>query len=334
MQGEGQMIIAERSIAILIFDHVHLIDVAGPAEAFNEAHGFAPFTYDIQFFSVDDAPVHASCGLKLSPGISFNDVAKCDDLLITGGVGVDHLLYSAPLLKLIADWLDTHPTGRLISVCSGALLLVKAGILDGKTATTHWRRAQFAKDMGGNIKWDTEQIFTQNDRLFCSAGITSGIDLALHIIGMDCGRPAAIKIAQELVVPMQRSGSQSQHALLLRSHELASARLQPLVTSISENPSHVWSLEAMSNIVNLTPRTLCRQMRKDMGISPSKFVELVRLHYAVNLIETDASVEVVAMKSGFGSVQRLNRATQRHFGMSSQQLSSLVSTKMAHHIPL
>ena len=310
--------ITERSIAVLIFDDVHLIDVAGPAEAFNEVKEFSPFQYRIRYFSVNNEPVHASCGIKLSPDIEYRHVGQCDDLLITGGVGINKLLHHHSLLKLISAWASGQNNHRLISVCSGALLLAKAGVLEGKMATTHWRRIQYAKELGDNIKWNTECIFTENENVFCSAGITTGIDLALHIIGIDCGRSVAIKVAQELIVPLQRSGTQSQNSLLLEAHEISSERLQPLIREILSNPTFNWTLENMSDLVFLTPRTLCRHMKKDMNTSPLKFVERVRLHYAVNLIENGGDIGAVAIKAGFGSLQRFNRVMQRHYGLSAK----------------
>lgn len=309
-----------RSIAILIFDDVHLVDVAGPAEAFNEAGNHGRFHYDLKFFSVTNATVRASCGIPLNPDLEFESAGECDDVLITGGIGIDRVMSNARLRKLVSGWLDEHPGGRVLSVCSGALLLADVGVLQGKPATTHWRRSQDAQKIGGSVRWDFDRIFTSEGNVFCSAGVTAGIDLALHIIALDAGNHIASAVARELVVPMQRTGGQSQHSLLVESKILATDRLRPLIDAVIQKPDRQWTLDALALFINVTPRTLTRYMKKEFGIPPVKFVELVRLQFAANLIERGEHIQAAARKAGFGSSQRLNRAIKRNFDTTPSQL--------------
>ena len=311
---------SHRSIAILIFEDVHLVDVAGPAEAFKEVHNHSNFHYDLRFFSVTNATVRANCGILLNPDMPLEAVPKCDDILITGGTGIDRVMYHAGLRKLVSNWLNEHPGGRILSVCSGALLLADTGVLQGKQATTHWRRSQDAQRIGGNVRWNFDRIFTSEGNVFCSAGVTAGIDLALHIITLDVGNHVASTVARELVVPMQRTGGQSQHSLLVESKIMATDRLRPLIDAVIQKPDRQWTLDELALFINVTPRTLTRYMKKEFGIPPVKFIELVRLQFAANLIERGEHIHTAARKAGFGSSQRLNRAIKRNFDTTPSQL--------------
>ena len=309
-----------RSIAVLIFDDVHLVDVAGPAEAFHEARNHSRFRYKLRYFSVTNAAVRASCGLMLQPNITWDDIRSCNDILVTGGVGIDKLIPHKHLKHLLSNWQEEHPTGRILSVCSGVLLIADAGVLDGKQATTHWRRSLEAQKIGRNALWDFDKIFTCDGNVFCSAGVTAGIDLALHIISLDAGRQVASAVARDFVLPMQRAGGQSQHSLLLESKDMANDRLRPLIDEIMKKPDRKWTLEELARFINLTPRTLSRRMRKEIGVSPVKFVELVRLQFAENLMERGGHIDAVARKSGFGSSQRLVRSIKRNLNSTPSQL--------------
>ncbi len=304
---------SNRSIAILIFDDVHLVDVAGPAEAFNEVRNHSGFRYDLRYFSPTNSAVMASCGILLNPDISLDAATKCDDILITGGTGIDRVISHTRLRKLVSTWLNEHPDGRVLSVCSGALLLADTGVLQGKRATTHWRRSRDAQKIGGNVLWDFDRIFTSEGNVFCSAGVTAGIDLALHIITLDAGNHVASAVARELVVPMRRAGGQSQHSLLLESKNVATDRTRPLVDAIIQMPDRKWTLDQLALFINVTPRTLTRHMKKEFGIPPVRFVELVRVQFAANLIERGEHIKVVACKAGFGSSQRMRRAIKRNY---------------------
>ncbi len=313
---------SNRSIAILIFDDVHLVDVAGPAESFNEVRNHSGFRYNLRYFSLTNSAVMASCGILLNPDISLDAVTKCDDILITGGTGIDRVISHTRLRKLVSTWLNDHPDGRVLSVCSGALLLADTGVLQGKRATTHWRRSCDAQKIGGNVLWDFDRIFTSEGNIFCSAGVTAGIDLALHIITLDAGNHVASAVARELVVPMRRAGGQSQHSLLLELKNVATDRTRPLVDAIIQMPDRKWTLDQLALFINVTPRTLTRHIKKEFGIPPVRFVELVRLQFAANLIERGEHIKVVAYKAGFGSSQRMQRAIKRNFAITPSQFWS------------
>jgi len=200
-----------RTIDVFLFDGVNLLDVAGPVQAFDTARYDGQIVYEHRFVSLDGQDVTASCGLVMSVTSALTSASGADDLLVPGGA-VDQFLDQPPLLDVIAAWSQRTGDGRLISICSGALILAASGVLDGMVATTHWRREMIIQNYE-SVKWDLDRISTESDRIFTSAGVTTGIDLALSVIRKDCGTAAALDVARELVVQLRRTGGQSQYAM-------------------------------------------------------------------------------------------------------------------------
>ena len=205
----------KQTIDILIFENINLLDVAGPAQAFHVANRFSPSSYRLRFISIDGNPITTSCGLKLVADSRASLKSGAQSLVIPGGRGVDTMVGDKKLKQLIQHWLESRPDGRLISICSGALLLANAGVLDGKSATTHWSREHQAKSRYPQVNWCLNSLYMQSCGIFSSAGVTAGIDLAVSIVRSDCGIKIALNVARELVVYLQRAGGQSQYLSLI-----------------------------------------------------------------------------------------------------------------------
>lgn len=314
-----------RSIDILIFDDVNLLDVSGPVQAFDVAVAHGQKRYETRFVSVDGRPVRASCGLRLVPDAEISAASPCDDLLIPGGTGVDALVQNDVVCDIISNHLCRKPNGRVISVCSGALVLAAAGVLDGKAATTHWSRAAETK-IYDRVLWDLDRIFAVQDRVFTSAGVTTGIDLALSIIRTDCGATVALGVARELVVQLRRTGGQSQYAMHLAGQFSKDDALTGLIEQVVAAPHLDWSLETLAQTAGMNPRTLSRHFKRDLQESPGQFVERVRVDHARGLMTDKLPLKEVARSSGFGDLQRMRRAFQRRFGVHvSDYLNSFVT---------
>ncbi|CAN0603281.1 unnamed protein product, partial [Ectocarpus sp. 12 AP-2014] len=208
--------------------------------------------------------------------------------------------------------LGRTPNGRVISICSGALLLAAAGVLDGRTATTHWSRLTDTKQFG-RVLWDLDQICTAQDRVFTSAGVTTGIDLALSIIRADCGASVALAVARELVMQLRRTGGQSQYAMHLAGQFTKDDTLTRLIEQVVAEPHLNWTLAAMAETAGLNPRTLSRHFKRDLQENPAQFVERVRVDHARGLMADKLPLKQVARLSGFGDLQRMRRAFLRRF---------------------
>lgn len=295
----------ERDLDILLFDGVNLLDVAGPAEAFATARFNGKSVYRLRFLSMDGAEVTASCGMTLGVHGRAKNGSLENDLLVPGGDGVDGIAANEEVKVLLRA-----RTGRLISICSGALALAAAGVLDGHDATTHWSRAAQLTRYP-SVRWDLDRIFTRSGRVFTSAGVTTGVDLALAIIRKDCGSTVAMTVARELVVQMRRTGGQSQYAAHL-SAQFHDNDLARLVESVIADPCRPWTLPNLAAEAGLHPRTLSRRFKRQHAeTTPVNFVERIRVERARTLLEERHPIKTVATRSGFGDVQRLRRAFRR-----------------------
>lgn len=315
-----------RSIDVLVFEDVNLLDVAGPVQAFKAANMQGSMQYHMRFVSPDGKPVKACCGLTLTPDAPLGAGPQSDDILIPGGIGVDAMLHDDVLREILQNRAAHAGDGRLISICSGALLLAHAGVLDGCAATTHWSRATHIRDYP-DVLWDLDRISTSQGRIFTSAGVTTGIDLALAIIRADCGQATALALARELVVQLRRTGGQSQYAIHLAGQFTDNNRLTQLIEQVVSNPQHDWSLDALSDAAAMNPRTMSRHFKRELNETPAQFVERVRVDHARGLLHENVALKQVAINSGFGDLQRMRRAFQRRFGVHvSDYLSTFPAT--------
>ncbi|MEQ6202625.1 DJ-1/PfpI family protein [Sulfitobacter sp. HNIBRBA2951] len=303
-----------RSIDVLLFDDVNMLDVSGPAQAFDTAMRMGAKAYDIRYVSADGGAVRAGCGMRLVPDAALSGDTASDDLLIPGGRGIDALLPDTHVRAVIASHLHRKPNGRVISICSGALLLAAAGVLEGRAATTHWSRERDTQQHP-DVAWDLDQIYCADGRVFTSAGVTTGIDLALSIIRDDCGPSVALSVARELVVQLRRTGGQSQFSINLASQFAPQGALTRLIERIVSVPHLDWSLDALAQEAGMNPRTLTRHFKRDLQETPAQFVERVRVDHARGLIADGLPLKQVARASGFGDLQRMRRAFQRRFGI-------------------
>ncbi len=261
--------------------------------------------------SIDGADIKTSCGLQLSANAIATVGQGPRDLLIPGGRGVDKAMEDQDVQALIRDW-QTHGDGRrIISVCSGALLLARAGLLAGRMATTHWGRLAQAREQFPDVNWSINQLYCVDDQIRTSAGVTSGIDLTLDIINKDCGPSVALSVARQLVVYLKRDGGQNQFSDLLEAQFSGNKQLETLLDSLLVHPDKDWTLEKMAYIAGLTPRTLTRRFSKIYGKSPAKFLERVRVKRAADAISGGASVDKAIEISGFYDFQQMQRAFKR-----------------------
>ena len=303
-----------RILDVFLFDGVNLLDVAGPVQALDTATYDGQKVYEHRFVSLDGHEVTASCGLRMSVSGTLTNTSNAVDLLVPGGA-VDQFLEHQPLLDIIAARSKRTGDGRLISICSGALILAASGVLNEMVATTHWRRETIIRDYE-NVKWNLDLICTESDRIFTSAGVTTGIDLALSIIRKDCGTSAALDVARELVVQLRRTGGQSQYAMHLAGQFIPDDCLTRLIEQVITRPEQPWSLDTLAAEAGMNTRTLSRRFKTHMQISPAQFVEKTRVDHARGMMAENIPLKTVAQRSGFGDLQRMRRAFQRRFGVN------------------
>ncbi|WP_313279174.1 GlxA family transcriptional regulator [Stutzerimonas balearica] len=322
----------QRKTACLVFPDVMSLDVTGPVQVFASANvelqrqGRAA-VYQPLLLGESLEPVASSCGIRLGVDACWHGLApaELDTLLVPGGQGVDVQRQNPALLA----WLRRAEgeVRRLGSVCSGALLLAEAGLLQGHRATTHWADVPSLQRFADvEVQGDRLHTFDPEDaqasHLFTSAGVTAGIDLALALVEADLGRPLALAVAQRLVMFLRRPGGQAQFSPLLTP---SAGRVQRLARLLEWIPAHLaddLSIEALAFQAHMTPRTLCRLFKQEVGLGPGRYVEQVRLEAARNLLlDGQASVATTARLTGFGHPENLRRTFQKRLSVSPSELA-------------
>jgi transcriptional regulator GlxA family with amidase domain len=297
-----------RPVLVVLFDDVQSLDVTGPVEVFAGAGHSGRGAYPIVTASLDGGPVRTQSGLRLLPDTTLADADRPHTLLVPGGEGTRR-----PDPRLI-DWLRENAphAERLVSVCTGALLLAEAGLLDGHRATTHWIACDHLARCYPRVEVEAEPIFVRDGRISTSAGVTAGIDLALALVEEDLGRDAALTVARHLVVFLRRPGNQAQFSAQLAAQTARRAPLRDLQHWISEHPDEDLSVEALAARARLSPRHFARAFRTETGTTPGRYVDRVRLEHARRLLEDTADgVEEVARAAGYGTPEAMRRAFVR-----------------------
>ncbi|GEC03065.1 transcriptional regulator [Streptomyces spinoverrucosus] len=302
---------AQRTVLVVLFDGVQSLDVTGPVEVFAGAETINPGTYRIRTASLDGGPVRSSSGLTLVPDEALADASAAHTLLVPGGRGTRR-----PDPRL-TDWLrEQGPRApRLVSVCTGSLLLAEAGLLDGRRATTHWRFCdQLARDHPA-VQVEPDPIYVRDGHIATSAGVTSGIDLALALVEEDLGRDVALTIARHLVVFLRRPGNQAQFSAQLAAQTASREPLRELQRWITEHPADDLTVEALAARARLSPRHFARAFRSETGTTPGRYVDRVRLEHARRLLEdTGDGIEEISRASGYGTPEAMRRAFVKALG--------------------
>ena len=294
-------------IDVLLFDGMTLLDMSGPTHVFNNALRDGKPAYRLRYVSSDAGPVTTACGVRLTPDVGLSDASGADYLLVPGGMGVDAALKDARLRVYLANWRGQ----RLIGICSGSVLLAHAGVLNGRPATTHWQRERFVKDRFPAVDWDIDKLYVQDGHVHTSGGVTAGIDLALYIVKQDFGAAVALAVARGMLVHLSRSGDQSQFNDVLTAQFVSGGQLSDLVDAIAQYPARLWTLPDMAEFAGTTPRTLTRRCNAQLGMSPTKFVEAVRVRLAADCLAAGMPAARVVRSTGFGDHQRMQRAFKR-----------------------
>ncbi|MFF3742593.1 GlxA family transcriptional regulator [Streptomyces kronopolitis] len=298
----------QREVLVILFDGVQALDVCGPVEVFHGASPEEPAAYRIRTATLDGAPVRTTSGLTLVPDLTLDEAAVPHTLLVPGGQGT-----RAPDPRLI-DWLrgNAHRARRKVSVCSGALLLAEAGLLDGRRATTHWMLCDTLARRYSAVRVEPEPIYVRDGDVATSAGVTAGIDLALALVEEDLGRDLALAVARQLVVFLRRPGNQTQFSAQL-AVQLADRRpLRDLQQWITEHPAADLSVEALADRAGLSPRHFARAFRDEVGMPPGRYVDRVRLEAARRRLEDTADgIAQVSRHCGYGTPEAMRRAFLR-----------------------
>jgi len=314
-----------RTIGIVAFDGLELLDLTGPMDVFGMANtgllGSGAVTeapYRFRVIARSPGLVTTYCGLKLHADSAYGELFDdLDTLLIPGAPDVGAVLADPAMRVWVAAMRGR--VKRLISVCTGAFLLAEAGLLDGRQATTHWAFCdRFAREYPA-VRLEPDRIFLRDGSIYTSGGVTSGIDLALSLLEEDWGRETALLVARYMVVFLKRPGGQTQFSGYLASEATHHPDLRALQLWIMENPAEDLRNEALAERMAMSPRNFARVFQAETGMTPAKFVEKARIDAARHFLgSSEHRVETVAVISGFVDPERMRRAFVRNLGISPQ----------------
>lgn len=315
---------SSHTLFVLLYPGFVLLDATGPIQVFATTNhqcrdeGRAE-PYRIRLVSEHGGLVTSASGVSLDsePLPSLSELAG-HTLLVPGAQTLD-ILDANPAL---GAWIKAaHAlTRRTASVCTGAFLLAHVGLLDDCRATTHWMDVAELRRRFPRVEVDEDAIYAQAGRLWTSAGISAGIDLALALVEADLGKALAMRVAHRLVVYLKRSGGQRQYSAELHAQIEESAFNGRLTRWLIPRLDKKLSVDQMAEAMAVSPRTLHRQLRRETGLSPAAWLRRLRVEAACRLLAHPAlSVKQIAQRSGFGDEYNLRRAFNLELGVSPSQ---------------
>lgn len=312
-----------RTIAALAYPGLQLLDVVGPLETFNLAAQQLlddgerqDHAYRVITISKEGDAERSMSGLTIQADRSLNDtIDDIDTLLIPGALtGDDGFLEDADYIAFVQR--ARKSVRRLCSVCSGALLLGAAGILDGKRATTHWMDADELKSRFPEVRVEANQIYLQDGGVYTSGGITAGIDLALALIEQDHSRRLALKVAKRLLVFLKRPGDQLQFNSFIAA-QVQPTRFEALLDWLTDNLDKRLDVAALASEACMSERTFRRHFEAELGMPVQQYLAHARITKAQTLLETTSlPIYAVAQRCGYRSAEAMRYAFVKSLDVS------------------
>ena len=312
-----------RSVVILVYDGVTLLDVAGPAEVFKEANRFGA-DYRILLLSPTGKDVRSNLGFDVAVSGAVASERAPDTYLVPGSDRYPR----TPVTRALADAARVPAANarRVASICTGAFILAAAGLLTGKRATTHWKVAHELAKRCPTCRVEPDAIYVRDGSTYTSAGVTAGIDLALALVEEDQGPDLTRDVARSLVVYMQRSGGQSQFSAPLQGPPPRSPALRKITDLVTANPQGKYSLGDLAKHLNVSTRHLTRLFHEELATTPARYVENIRFEMARALLDQGHNATEAATVAGFPSYESMRRVFARTLSISPAAYQRRFST--------
>jgi transcriptional regulator GlxA family with amidase domain len=301
-----------RDLVLVVFPGLQGLDLIGPAEVFAAANQeVGRDVYRSRLVASAPGPVRTTSGVTLVADEAIAAVeGPVDTLMVVGGDGTYGAVADQHLVAHVARL--ARDARRVTSVCSGAFVLAQAGLLDGRRATTHWRACDLLATAFPKVEVDPDPIYVRDGNVFTSAGVTAGMDLALALVEADLGHDVALAIARRMVLFLRRPANQSQFSAPLLAQAAERDGIRVAQHLVAEHPEGDCSVAALARAALMSERNFARCFTAEVGVTPARYVERVRVETARRLLEdTDAGVESVAAAAGFGTAETMRRTFLR-----------------------
>lgn len=314
-----------KHIVFLVIPDATLLDVTGAYEVFSQAIEYikehrliSNFSYKLHSVSVSCKNICTSSGMVISCEESLKTINYPIDTLIVPGIP-NSMIEKYRISKNALKWIkiQSEKVRRICSVCTGSFFLAEAGILSNKKATTHWEKSNLLSEKYPDIHVDSNSIFIKDGNVYTSAGISSGMDLALSLVEEDCGKLLALEVAKQMVLYLKRPGSQSQYSHVLNHQK---SDYQPIVNIcnwISEHIQEPMTIDVLSEKVSMSPRNFARVFLRETGITPAKYIEKLRIETACRyLTDTGLSLKEISLITGLGSPDNMRKVFIKNIKIS------------------
>ncbi|HEY2345622.1 MAG TPA: GlxA family transcriptional regulator [Xanthomonadaceae bacterium] len=309
-------------VVMFAYPDAQILDVTGPLEVFGRAarwlrdKGIARgLAYTVEVVATEPGPFATSSGVRLVAERAWRDVKQADTLFVTGGIGYRKVIEDEAALA----WIRTMAgkVQRLGSICTGALVLARTGLLEGKSATTHWAYCNELAKAAARTRVDPDAIFVRNGKLYTSAGVTAGMDMALAMVEEDWGQAAALGVARELVLFLKRPGGQSQFSNQLAAQFSDDDPIRELQLWMLERLDKDLSIPRLAARVAMSERNFARRFTESVGMAPGQYVTRIRVDAARRKLEESAvPISQIVRRCGFGTLESLRRAFAAHVGVA------------------
>ena len=327
IKDNGSVNRTTRRIVFVGAPGTEMLDLVGPLQVFARASEIfarqnpgTPSLYSVEVISASpQRSLMTNCGVRLTAHKTYRELrGKVDTLLVAGGSAIENDEVDPHVVR----WLRKlcARVRRVGSVCTGAMLLARAGLLDGRRATTHWNWCEVLIRRAPRTEVDPDPIFVRDENVYTSAGVTAGMDLALALVEEDHGSRLALQVSRNLVLYLRRPGGQSQFSAALSLQMTDRKPLRELEAWVLDNLNKALTVPVLAKRVAMSPRNFARVFIKEMKTTPAKFVERLRVETARRrLEESHNSMETIASECGFGNVNSMRNVFQRALKISPGQ---------------
>lgn len=331
-----------KHICFLVVPNATLLDITGPFEVFSQTLEYlyvkeknVPFSYQLHVLSINKKKnIHTASGMILHCSENIHTVDYLIDTLFIPGVPNSQTeQYKLP--GSVLQWLhkQSQKVRRLCSVCTGSFFLAEAGLLSGRKATTHWEKCATLSNNYPTIRVENNPIFLKDGNIYTSAGISSGMDLALTLIEEDFGKSFALDIARQMVLYLKRPGSQSQYSSVLSHQSTDYKPIQDICIWMNEHLHEAITVDSLSEKVSMSPRNFARIFVRETGITPARYIDKLRVETACrHLADTQLSLKEIADLCGLGSPDNMRKVFLKHIQISPTEYRRNFGTAFPDHI--
>lgn len=320
-----------RNIAMLVYPDCEIVDVTGPMDVFCFANialrmagriAATESVYSLSLIAEQTGPVKTSSGLQIVADMAYENVTdSIDTLMVSGATHIVQGLRDEKSKQWLVQMMPK--VRRMVSICTGAFLLAESGLLNGRRATTHWHYCDQLASQYRDTHIEPDKIFVRDGNIYTSGGVTAGIDLALSLVEEDWGWEVASQVARGMLIFMRRPGGQSQFSSYVFNEAKTRKDFRELQAWIVSHPEVDLNVDILADRMAMSPRNFSRLFCQEIGMTPAKFVERVRLEAARNMmLRTDLPMESVASKCGFNTSEQMRRTFQRFLKITPQEYRS------------